>query len=177
MIRNRALFVIFATLPLFGSFANGAEHLTHAPNAGLTTYTVTPTGTLNVTEITPQEHHQVSILSDVATAYNNTPDELHKNIALQNVKIAVDADNVTLKSIINDIVQQAAEHTGPWHVKWRLKPENTHIPNQRVNLIAEAGFDEFIYHLTERVRNMTGTQIFINNFNTARVIVISDTYY
>lgn len=134
-----------------------------------------PAATLNITEINPHQP-QVSILSDVATAYNKKQLPT-QNMALKNVKLAVDADNITLKQILQNIIAQAEPYTGPWEVKWRLKPENQSLLNQKVNLIAEGTFNDFVFHLTDRVRNMTGTQIFVTHFDAARVIIVSDTYY
>lgn len=156
------------------------------------TYTVTPTGELEVAADVMQpkmvqpdmpqleshaSEYQVSILSDVANKFNLEQQQDTHNVALKNIRLAVDTDNASLKEIINNIIGQAEVHTGPWNVKWRLKPENQHILNQKVNLIAEGTFSDFAYHLTDRVKNMTGTQLFISSFDTARVIIISDTVY
>lgn len=141
------------------------------------TFEVTEEGMLKETDTQPD--YQVSILSDVAEKFNAEEALLQatENVDLKNIRLAVDSDNITLEELINDIITKAEEHTGPWKVKWRLKPENEHILNQRVNLIAEGTFGEFTYHLTDRIKNMTGTQLFLSHFDAARVIVISDTVY
>ena len=123
-------------------------------------------------DVTPP--YQVSILSDTAKDFNT---EAHTvtNTPLALVRLAVDVENITLRNLVQDIVTQAAEHTGPWKVKWRLKPENTSLLSERVNLIAEGTFNDFTYHLGQRVKNMSGIQLFFTNFDAARVIIVSDT--
>lgn len=99
------------------------------------------------------------------------------NVALENIRLVMDVENVTLRQVVTRIVEQAAKHTGPWTVKWRLKPENTALLDERVNLTAEAPFGEFCSLLTERVKNMTGTQLYITAFHASRIILVTDTYY
>lgn len=96
---------------------------------------------------------------------------------LEEVKLVIDAENVTLRQVVGDVVRQAAEHTGPWMVKWRLKPENMALMDERVNLTAESTFSDFFALLAERVKNMTGTQLFITVFSGSRIILVADTYY
>lgn|GEM_PF-4449074 len=107
------------------------------------------------------------------TVSGGTPD----NVALENIHLVMDVENVTLREVMVKIVSQAAAYTGPWTVKWRLKPEDTDLMSQRVNLTAEADFGEFCSLLTERVKNMTGVQLFVTVFPAARVLMVSDTYY
>lgn len=121
--------------------------------------------------------YNVTIVSDIAESYHAIPSAEQKNMALASVRMAVDVENTTLQELVDNIVHQAAEHTGPWRVKWRLKPENKNLLTTRVNLLAEGSFNDFTFHLAERIKNMTGTQLFFSHFNAARVIVVSDTYY
>jgi hypothetical protein len=100
-----------------------------------------------------------------------------QNIALEDIRIVLDVDNITLREMMTQIVTQAASYTGPWTVKWRLKPENMELLDERVNLTAEANFGEFCDLLTERVKNMTGIQLFVTAFASSRVLMVADTYY
>lgn len=99
------------------------------------------------------------------------------NVALEDIKVVMDVDNVTLREVMAKIVEQAAAYTGPWTVKWRLRPENLDLLDERVNLTAEANFGEFCDLLAERVKNMTGTQLFVTAFAGTRVLLVTDTYY
>lgn len=110
-------------------------------------------------------------------AENQLAGGMPQNIALEDIRIVMDVDNVTLREVMTKIVQQAANYTGPWTVKWRLKPENLAIMDERVNLTTEANFGEFCNLLTERVKNMTGTQLFVTAFPGTRMLLIADTYY
>ena len=100
-----------------------------------------------------------------------------QNIALEDIRIVLDVDNASLREIMAKIVQQAAAYTGPWTVKWRLSPENSSLLDEKVNLTAEAGFDEFCSLLTERVKNMSGIQLYVTAFAGTRVLLVADTYY
>lgn len=101
--------------------------------------------------------------------------EMPANVKLEDVRIVIDVEGVTLREVIGKIVSQAAPYTGPWTVKWRMKPENMDLLDERVNLTAEAKFGDFVNLLSERVRNMTGTTLFVTTFNDARVMIIADT--
>lgn len=98
-------------------------------------------------------------------------------VALEDIKLVLDVEDVTLREVVGRIVSQAAKYTGPWTVKWRLKPENMALLEERVNLTAEAPFGQFCALLTERVKNMSGTQLYVTAFKGAREILITDTYY
>lgn len=100
-----------------------------------------------------------------------------KQIHLEDIKLVVDVENATLRQVVQDVVGQAAQHTGPWRVKWRLKPENMGLLDEQVNLTAEAPFGAFFALLAERVKNLTGTQLFVTVFGSSRVILVTDTFY
>ena len=103
--------------------------------------------------------------------------KMMQNIALEDVRLVLDVDNISLRDIMGEVVRQAAVYTGTWTVKWRLKTENMGLLDERVNLTAEAPFGAFCQLLTEKIKNMTGTQLFITAFAGARVIMVTDTYY
>jgi len=99
------------------------------------------------------------------------------NVSLEAIRIVLDVENVTLREVMVQIVQQAARYTGPWTVKWRLRPQNADLMEERVNLTAEANFGDFTELLAERVKNMTGVQLYVTAFAAARVLLVTDTYY
>lgn len=99
------------------------------------------------------------------------------NVSLEEIRLVLDVDNVTLREVMAKIVEQGAAYSGPWTVKWRLKPENMDLMDERVNLTAEAKFGEFCALLTERVKNMTGVQLFVTAFAGSRILLVTDTYY
>jgi hypothetical protein len=96
---------------------------------------------------------------------------------LEKLKLVVSLENVRLEDALAKVFEKVAEKTGPWDVKWRLKRENQAIMEQHVNLVAESSFGDFVAYLTDRVKNMTGVQLFVTVFDGARVVVVSDTYY
>ncbi|MBI1309456.1 MAG: hypothetical protein GC129_06405 [Proteobacteria bacterium] len=101
----------------------------------------------------------------------------NKHVRLEDVRLVMDLEDISLKDVLRQVVSQAAAYTGPWTVKWRLQPENRDIVDERVNLTAQAPFGEFCNLLTERVKNMTGTQLFVTAFDSSRVILVTDSYY
>ena len=100
-----------------------------------------------------------------------------KDLELERINLMVDVENATLRAVVADVVKQAAQHTGPWTVKWRLNNDNANLMDERVNLTAEAPLGEFFALLAEKVKNLTGTQLFVTVFSGTRVILITDTYY
>lgn len=100
-----------------------------------------------------------------------------QNVSLEGIRVVLDVDNVSLREMMTKIVTQAAAYTGPWTVKWRLRPENMDLLDERVNLTAEANFGEFCDLMTERVKNMSGIQLYVTAFASSRVLMIADTYY
>ena len=96
---------------------------------------------------------------------------------IEDIVVAVNLENKTLDQVVQYIVNQARDEAGEWDVKWRVKPENSYILSERVNLIAETNLSEFMTYLVDRVNNMTGIQLFVTVFDKSRIIVISDTYY
>ena len=100
-----------------------------------------------------------------------------KNIPLESIRVVVDVENDSLRDVLHKVITQAGRYTGPWQVKWRLKPENVGLMDEHVNLTAEAPFGDFIDLLADRVKNLTGVQLFITSFNESRIIMVADTYY
>lgn len=139
-------------------------------------YKAMAAGTVSDSSLLPRGgQYEVAVFSDPDKQFH--PGGMSQNVALDSIKLVVDVENESLRDIVNDVVGQAAEHTGEWTVKWRLKPENTDLPDERVNLTAEAPFGQFVNLLSERVRNLTGVQLYMTAYAESRVILITDTYY
>jgi len=62
-------------------------------------------------------------------------------------------------------------------VKFRLTPDNQHLLGEHMSLTAETTLGQFLNLLTERVNNMTGVQLFVNVFDSNRMILISDSVF
>ncbi|MFZ2587653.1 MAG: hypothetical protein WAZ18_06025 [Alphaproteobacteria bacterium] len=120
--------------------------------------------------------YEVAVFSDPTKQFHAGSDDI-KNVALGNIHVTIDVEDTSLRDVVNEIVSQAAEHSGAWTVKWRLKPENSSIPDEKVNLTAESNFDDFVARLTERVRNLTGVGLYITAFEGSRVILVTDSFY
>lgn len=117
----------------------------------------------------------VNIISDKAKQVHNAR-EYADHLPLGKLRVNVSFENAALQDILRYVLAQASDKVGPWEIEWRLKEENRRLLNERVNLTAEATFDDFMSYLVDRVNNMTGTQLFVRVFKVSRVIVISDTF-
>lgn len=99
------------------------------------------------------------------------------DVELGEVPLHVHFENKPLKVVMEDVIQAVSTRTGAWDLRWRLSPDNQFIKNERVNLIAEADFETFTSFVADRIKNMTGIQLYVNVFNGSRIIAITDTYY
>lgn len=123
----------------------------------------------------PSKELDVMLVPDTVKAFHERELESYKDLG--DIRVAVNIENATLKQIMEDIVAQAENKTGPWDIAWRLKSENRYLLEDKVNITAESNFDDFVAYMVDRVNNMSGVQLFVKVFNMSRVIVISDTYY
>lgn len=123
----------------------------------------------------PENGDTLNIISDRAAQVQSTREYAHY-LPLENLRVNVNFENAALQDIMRYVTAQASDKVGPWEVEWRLKEENRRLLNERVNLTAEANFNDFMGYLVDRVNNMTGIQLFVRVFKVSRVIVISDTF-
>ncbi len=121
------------------------------------------------------EQVDVSLISQDAENFH-TYTSSTEQILLEDVVLAIDVDDTSIENVIATVIKKAEGRVGPWTVKWRLKPENNHLKEERVNLVAESSLGRFLNLMTDRVRNMTGVQLFVSVFEASRIIIISDTY-
>ena len=128
------------------------------------------------TQQTPRDQGpDVSIISRRAELFReDTPTTAY--LPLEEVRIAIDIENLPLEEVVTRIISEAEEKTGPWNVKWRLGEENDYLMNERVNITAETDMGQFMSYLVDRVNNLTGVQLFVRVFDASRIILISDTY-
>lgn len=130
----------------------------------------------NSSQKNPEEQEKTHLKENL-NDFSMAPVTSDDPISLENTMITINVENKTMKAVMDEVVRQAAQDSGPWAVKWRLDEDNHFIVNERVNLTAETYLGEFIEYLVDRVNNMTGIQLFVTVFNQSRIIVISDTYY
>jgi len=99
------------------------------------------------------------------------------DVVLGEIPLQVHFENKKLQDVMEDVVNAVATRTGHWDLRWRLSPENRFLKDERVNLIAETNFGTFTSFVSERIKNMTGIQLYVNVFNGSRIIAITDSYY
>ena len=98
-------------------------------------------------------------------------------VDLARLRVSVNYEDVTLAEAVRMIVDDAEDQVGPWDVKFRLTPDNQHLLGEHMSLTAETTLGQFLNLLTERVNNMTGVQLFVNVFDSNRMILISDSVF
>ncbi len=144
-----------------------AEVSPTAPTAPETPPAVTPPAALG----------DVNIISDrAATFHRDQADQSATYVPLEKVRVNINMEQKTVSEVIEAIIKQAEPRTGPWQVRWRLRPENDFLQKEVVNLTAETSLEDFMNYLVENIVNMTGVKLFVKVFEVSRVIVISDTY-
>lgn len=96
-------------------------------------------------------------------------------ILLEQREVLVDMQNVTLKQIVQETLNQVANGEN-WTIRWRLKDENKYLLKERINLTAEVSFDQFVTRMLETIRNITGIHLSTKVFNKNRIIIITDSF-
>ncbi|MFN7162977.1 MAG: hypothetical protein ACK5VJ_00430 [Pseudomonadota bacterium] len=93
---------------------------------------------------------------------------------LRDYKVVLHADNLTLPAMLGQIIERAEPFTGPWQVRWRLKPENEDLLTERFSLDAETTFSEFVGYLAQYLVNDRGVKLTFSLFDRERVVLVSD---
>ena len=96
-------------------------------------------------------------------------------ILLEEREVLIDMQNVTLKQIVQEALNQVANGE-QWTIRWRLKDENKYLLTERINLTAEVDFDAFIGNMLETITNITGIRLSTKVFNKNRIIIITDSF-
>ncbi len=115
----------------------------------------------------------VNLTPEEARIYH--ADGIIENLPLGRVLLAIDVEQMTIEDIVNLIMREAAPASGPWQVRWRLKPENSFILDEKVNLTAETTMNQFLGYMVEHINNLTGVKLFVTQFEQSRLIILSDT--
>lgn len=102
---------------------------------------------------------------------------VNDGLSLEKQPLIVSLENTPVRDVVQQVLNQLSSKTGAWTLKWRVQPENEDILEEKVNIIAETDFGNFMTYLTERIKNMTGVQLYVSVFNASRVIIVADTYY
>lgn len=95
-------------------------------------------------------------------------------VDLRKYRVVVHEDGKTLQQLVGDVVSRAEPYTGPWEIKWKVRPENKDILSEKFSLDAETTFEEFVNYLANYMVNERGIKLSFSLFDTERVLVISD---
>jgi hypothetical protein len=174
----------FGTDPMQQAFRPAPAPLAPMPDAPLTAEEMTanqpkllplPQAQSFSASPAPMTLQQVAVLPDEDTYFSMRGDDTRYQ-PLQDVRVALDMENVTIRQAVDSIIGSAAPKAGPWKVRWQLAEENRYLLDEPMHITAETTVDEFLAFLTEKVVNMSGVKLNTKVFNIGRVIVISDTY-
>jgi hypothetical protein len=95
-------------------------------------------------------------------------------IDLRKYRVVVHEDAATLESLMSRLMAEAVPYTGPWQIKWKLRPENADLMKETFSLDAETTFEEFVTYLSQYVHNARGVKLGFNLFDAEHILVISD---
>jgi hypothetical protein len=76
--------------------------------------------------------------------------------------------------MLEKIIARAEPFTGPWEVRWKLKPENQDLMTEKFSLDAETTFAEFVSYLAQYLLNDRGVKLSFALFDRERVVLVSD---
>lgn len=93
---------------------------------------------------------------------------------LRDYKVVVHEDGQTLPQMLEKIITRAEPFTGPWEVRWKLKPENQDLLTEKFSLDAETTFAEFVSYLAQYLLNDRGVKLSFALFDRERVVLVSD---
>lgn len=95
-------------------------------------------------------------------------------IDLEDYQVVMHENNSELEDILNNLLKRAEPYVGPWDVKWKLKPENMDILNERFSLDAETSFDAFTSYISNYMKSYRGFGLTFNIFRKERILVVTD---
>jgi len=93
---------------------------------------------------------------------------------LRDYKVVVHEDGQTLPQILDKIITRAEPFTGPWQVRWKLKPDNQDLLTEKFSLDVETTFGEFASYLAQYLLNDRGVKLSFALFDRERVVLVSD---
>ena len=95
-------------------------------------------------------------------------------IPLEDYRLVLSVDNMTLENIVAEALDQARPYTGPWTVKWKISADNADIIEERFSLNAETTFEEFTRYVADTILNYRGVKLAFKMFRSQRIIVVTD---
>jgi hypothetical protein len=109
-------------------------------------------------------------VKDIAPAAGPT---MAATLPILEAPVALQAKQRTLPEILNEVLQQAAPHSGAWRAEWQLGAKGESLLNERWSLTAEATIGQIIAALSQQVAAEHGFTLKATPFAQTRVLVIS----
>lgn len=95
-------------------------------------------------------------------------------IDLEDYQVVLHENNSELEAILTEMLKRAEPYVGPWDIKWKLKPENMDILNERFSLDVETNFDAFTSYISNYMKSYRGFGLTFNIFRKERILVVTD---
>jgi len=117
---------------------------------------------------------QDSALTQFYTAEKEGMLPASKWVALEDAPITVHVENEKFEDLMLRAVNNAAVHSGPWNLKWKLKKENEILLYTKFSLDVETNFGEFVSNVKKYIVNYNGVKLYFRVFKEKRVLIVSD---
>lgn len=95
------------------------------------------------------------------------------DLPLDQAPVVLQAKERTLPDILNEVLQQAAAHTGAWRADWQLGERGQALLAERWSLTAEATVGQILANLAAQVRQEHQLELEFTPFTQTKVLVIS----
>ena len=95
-------------------------------------------------------------------------------VDLEDAPITLHVEDEKFEDLILRAINNAAIHSGPWNLKWKLKKENENLLYTKFSLDAETKFGQFINNVKAYVINYNGVRLYFRVFKEKRVLIVSD---
>lgn len=95
-------------------------------------------------------------------------------INLEDAPVTIHVENEKFEDLIQRALNNAAVHSGPWNLKWKLKRENENLLYTQFSLDAEVKFGELINDVKKYIVNYNGVVLYFRVFKEKRVLIVSD---
>lgn len=95
-------------------------------------------------------------------------------VSLEEAPISLHVEDQKFEGLILRAVNNAAVHSGPWNLKWKLKKENENLLHTKFSLDVETDFGTFITDVKRYILNYNGVVLYFRVFKEKRILIVSD---
>jgi hemerythrin superfamily protein/histone H3/H4 len=102
--------------------------------------------------------------------------QLNDEPELANVQLLLNETDRSFDAILAEILQDVQPMVGTWKVDWKLASQNLEIRDEKWNITAETTLYDFFDYIKEKVKEIHGIDLSIEEYAETRKIVITDKF-